>query len=543
MNSENSAFGRAGAAVAAEQRLIGFKGLVRMLVAAIAAVAIVRSEVSGSLVTIALSAWLAYSAVLLLIPPPMPALLRVLPWVDVAFVLLIFHLSGASSSLDPVLFLPVVISAGHSEPDDTLAISICLAAGACALVALSGDAFPIERGGALTLSFVAAGAGLPVLARRQRRDLMLATTEESPLRPDLGVAPLIEKLMLAFRDGFSAHIVVVGLSMPEGKLRSFMTEAGRRTEEISGNGDGIAETLFLLPPGGITVLRGRRVRQMLDVAATPTAVVEAVEGLAEIVGCKQLMCAAQGQGDGAVRIAIGRKHRAFDRREANWLASTVLHVADTLRYACLIEHLGDEVARMERQRMSRDLHDSAIQPYIGLKFAIEALARKLDAGDPLADDVERLLSMMQSELDSLRGRMRRLRESDGARPLAPQIRRQVTRLAELYGLEVVLDLDDDVNADSEMSGEVLHLVSESLSNVRRHTASTRAEILTRGEDDWLRIEIRDEGQPGAARGDGFEPRSLSERAAALGGYTSVRQEAGDATVSIRIPLENRLEKA
>ncbi|MCB1907090.1 MAG: hypothetical protein KDH15_06955 [Rhodocyclaceae bacterium] len=533
----------ASAAVAAEQRLSGFKSLARMLVVSIVAFQVGDPGAVGDPVTVLVAAWLAFAVMLLLVPPPMPAMLRILPWVDACCVLSAYYLAGAPWQLDPVLFLPVVISAGHSEPDDTLPIAIALAAGACLLVIVDEGSLSLARGGALTLSFLVAGSGLPLLARRQRRSLLLEPAEDHALRPDQGVAPLLEKMIPTFRDGFSAHIVMVAVRMPDDKVRTFVSESGNRVDEVTDAGGAVGEALFRIPAGGVTTLRGGRTRAMLGKATASGTAAEAVEALAEFIDCKQLLCAAQGDGDGAMRIVLGRRLRPFDRREANWLASTVLHVADTLRYACLIEHLGDEVARMERQRLSRDLHDSAIQPYIGLKFAIEALARKLDAGDPLADDVRRLLSMIQGELDSLRGRMRGLRESEGAKLLAPKIKRQVGRLSQLYGLDVSLDLDENVQADSEFAGEVLHLVSESLSNVRRHTDSTRAAIRMRGEDEWLCIEVRDEGRSAGTRDASFEPRSLSERASALGGYTSVRLEPGGATVTIRIPLAGQLEKA
>ena len=41
----------------------------------------------------------------------------------------------------------------------------------------------------------------------------------------------------------------------------------------------------------------------------------------------------------------------------------------------------------ERQKISRDIHDSAVQPYIGLKLALEALARKIPPEHPLSRDV------------------------------------------------------------------------------------------------------------------------------------------------------------
>ena len=44
--------------------------------------------------------------------------------------------------------------------------------------------------------------------------------------------------------------------------------------------------------------------------------------------------------------------------------------------AALVDQLQDENASHERARIGRDLHDSAIQPYLGLKYAVEALARR-----------------------------------------------------------------------------------------------------------------------------------------------------------------------
>jgi len=56
----------------------------------------------------------------------------------------------------------------------------------------------------------------------------------------------------------------------------------------------------------------------------------------------------------------------------------------------------------ERQKISRDIHDSAVQPYIGLKLALEALARKVPPDHPLYKDIARLVDMTSMEIAGLR---------------------------------------------------------------------------------------------------------------------------------------------
>jgi signal transduction histidine kinase len=78
-------------------------------------------------------------------------------------------------------------------------------------------------------------------------------------------------------------------------------------------------------------------------------------------------------------------------------------------------------------------------------------------------------------------------------------------------------------------------VGEGISNVCRHTAAKRAGVLLRCSGDTLRIEINNEH--GAEMAPAFRPRSISERAAALGGSAFVRQgRFNDTIVCVEIPL-------
>ena len=79
-------------------------------------------------------------------------------------------------------------------------------------------------------------------------------------------------------------------------------------------------------------------------------------------------------------------------------------------------------------------------------------------------------------------------------------------------------------------------VAEGLSNVRRHTDSLQATIILACRDSHLILRIEDDGAAGVVPAP-FTPRSITERAATLGGHVRVEpRENGGSAVSVEIPL-------
>jgi signal transduction histidine kinase len=69
----------------------------------------------------------------------------------------------------------------------------------------------------------------------------------------------------------------------------------------------------------------------------------------------------------------------------------------------LVDSLASYAADEERRRIARDIHDSVIQPYVGLQLGIAALAQKLHTGKTdVIDNVEELLELTNQELVELR---------------------------------------------------------------------------------------------------------------------------------------------
>jgi signal transduction histidine kinase len=79
------------------------------------------------------------------------------------------------------------------------------------------------------------------------------------------------------------------------------------------------------------------------------------------------------------------------------------------------------------------------------------------------------------------------------------------------------------------------MITEGLSNIRRHTSSPWAKVGLRGQQEHVLLRIENAAEEELALP--FAPRSLTERSVALGGQVWVERTAtGSTRVCIDIPL-------
>src|SRR5439155_4762149 len=110
------------------------------------------------------------------------------------------------------------------------------------------------------------------------------------------------------------------------------------------------------------------------------------------------------------------------------------------------------------------------------------------------------------------------------------------QFAKMTGIAVHVEAQTPLDVHDRLAAEVFHLVAEGLSNVRRHTCSTQATISLACGNGHLILRIANDIAVGAEPAP-FLPRSIMERAAALGGCTRVELCADyDTVVVVDIPL-------
>jgi signal transduction histidine kinase len=248
------------------------------------------------------------------------------------------------------------------------------------------------------------------------------------------------------------------------------------------------------------------------------------------------------RGRAAGRLFLTGRRGTFEPSDLDFLAQVVDHVMPVLSNVRLLDRLATKAAEQERLRIARDLHDSVIQPYIGLQYKLAAIRHKLDAGAAdVRADIEHLFEVTASEVTGLRRYVGGLKDGAAGRDdLAAALERYTGQFQENYGIDVKLDIRGGVRVTDRLAAELIQMVHEGLRNVWKHTEATRCVVrLEAGAGDLL-LSIENDGAAAAP----FEPRSITERAEALGGRARVGVERGGddgeggglTAVRVRIPL-------
>jgi signal transduction histidine kinase len=241
------------------------------------------------------------------------------------------------------------------------------------------------------------------------------------------------------------------------------------------------------------------------------------------------------RGRGRVYVIAGSRHLA--RADALFLARIAAQELAAIDRIGLLDRLASDAAALERKKISLDLHDTAIQSYIGLQLGLAALCRKAAPANPLAAELDKLAAMAAEVVVELRDYARHTPgDAAASEPIfLTALRRQAAQAHAAYGVDVRIEMAGPIALGDRLTAEVLQIVREGISNVCRHTAAKRAGVALRCGGETLRIEISNEH--GAKPPPSFRPRSISERALALGGSAFVREgRFNDTIVCVEIPL-------
>jgi signal transduction histidine kinase len=257
------------------------------------------------------------------------------------------------------------------------------------------------------------------------------------------------------------------------------------------------------------------------------------------IGTQALTLPLRSYGQAKGAICLQRDQLPFGAADVQWLHEMMREALPLLERADLLEQLQRETAARERERIGRDLHDSAVQPYLGLKYGLEALARQADPRNPVAGQIQQLLRMTNDELQHLRDVVGGLRGGDdptqAAVPLAA-LERQAQRFEQLFGLKVDIEAEQAPRLRGAVGKAVLHMVNEALTNIRRHTSATAVSVRLDVSAANLRIVLRNDHGRGEAPPARFVPRSLTERATELRGSVDVEHRADSTQMTITLPL-------
>ena len=251
------------------------------------------------------------------------------------------------------------------------------------------------------------------------------------------------------------------------------------------------------------------------------------------------------------RLMVAGNQWTFQNSDCEFLAQVLDHLFPLIDNIRLIDRIANSAAEDERRRIARDIHDSIVQPYIGLKLGLTAArteaarSANTQGGAATLEDLDRLIELTDLGIEDLRGYIRDLRSPAPGSPrtmkdgLVPAISRFAHKFSTVTGIRVEVASRLHQVLDERLEAELFQMTVEGLSNIRRHSKSESAfiEIGSSDENVWLKLVNEDTNSLPIAI---FQPNSIAERAAALGGSVSVAPSAaGGATVRVDIPLGPR----
>ncbi len=204
-----------------------------------------------------------------------------------------------------------------------------------------------------------------------------------------------------------------------------------------------------------------------------------------------------------------------------------------------------EVREAERNRMARDLHDGALQD-LAYALAEVEIARALPDDPELDARLGRTVDTLRRVGQELRAAVNDLRLGEKRdRPLPRLVESLVERnrgMTPNCRIELVVEEGIPSTPQGAFGTDLLRILQEALTNVRRHSGAGEVLVSLRLEGDELVAEVSDDGRGFDPKGPaGIGLRSMRERTAALGGSLEIESEPGEgARVRLRTPMRRIL---
>lgn len=287
------------------------------------------------------------------------------------------------------------------------------------------------------------------------------------------------------------------------------------------------------PDSGTRVIR-LRVETMHEASACLRA------GFQSIV---VLPISMQGHQLGEVELFF-RSEPELQDEDRQLLESLVNHLAGAME-SLRVDALKKEAAvAEERGLLARELHDSIAQSLVFLKMQLQMLRDALRKKEQ--NQAEKVLGELDTGLRECTSDVRELlihfRTRTNQEDIEPALRATVQKFEHQTGLRAHLTLrGSGLPLAPDVQVQVLHVIQEALSNVRKHSGASEVWIDVDQTPSWC-FEIRDQGvgfvfDEGGTDQTHVGLRIMRERAASIGAELIVDSAKGGGTsITLALPM-------
>ena len=235
--------------------------------------------------------------------------------------------------------------------------------------------------------------------------------------------------------------------------------------------------------------------------------------------------------------------------ERSLLEALTAHLAGAMENLRLNALEREAAVAQERTFIARELHDSIAQSLAFLKIQVQLMRDALGSGDE--QRMQQVLSEIDAGVRESYGDVRELlvhfRTRTNSEDIEPALLTTLRKFEHQTGLKAQMQVQGHgMPLSPDLQVQVLHIVQEALSNVRKHARATRVWMDIQQQPQW-RFEVRDDGAGFVdPRETGDEThvglRIMAERAERIGAALDVLSTPGRGTsVVLTLPLPARAQ--
>ena len=245
-------------------------------------------------------------------------------------------------------------------------------------------------------------------------------------------------------------------------------------------------------------------------------------------------------------VLVGGKLGWNRERELRFAQNSLSQVAPALYSIYLFRRLRSRAGAMERARVARELHDTAIQSLISIEMQVDVLRRRSN-GHPQTAELERIQQLLREEVLNMRELMLSMRPVEiGPGQFLDFVAQLVERFRNDTGLDVrfVSELEE-VTLPASACRELVRVVQEGLVNVRKHSGARSVYVRFGAQNGLWKLVIDDDGRgfPFSGRLTLGElddlhrgPTVIKERIRAIGGDMVIESSPGHGSrLEISVP--------
>jgi two-component system nitrate/nitrite sensor histidine kinase NarX len=240
----------------------------------------------------------------------------------------------------------------------------------------------------------------------------------------------------------------------------------------------------------------------------------------------------------------------FDDKDTRFLATMSEITSIAIANAKLFERERQGAIVEERERIAREMHDGMAQVLGVTHLRLRALEASPEVRDLSAvhDEISSLADLCLEAYSDVRESILGLHEASRVdRALMESLRAYLEKYSTQSGIPTRLEADPDheVVLPTRYQVQVLRVVQEALTNVRKHSGATSAVVSCYDDGTSTVVTVADDGHgfdlAGLPAGrEGFGLHSMRERMELLGGTLTLDSAPGRGTrVVATVPSPNR----